>query len=275
MRLVQDQFQKFHKRPPLPDPVGLKGRPVEILAPLVHVIADGRAARVSEAVRIALVDLVVQVRAGRVAGGAHIADDLSLANMVPLGHGETGEVGISGLHPEGAVVDADVVAPCADVLGVDDHAVSTGEDGRAHPGLYVEPPMLRVGAPLGRVRRPLEVADTGDRPAARAQRVEDAARVLVAARQVHLIRIAPLEVPREDLHGGLQLVVVDAGHEVVVVGAERPAVRARHGELIPEEVELDRDVRVRCAALIAEGAQVVETVAEPLAEAECAAILVD
>ena len=40
-------------------------------------------------------------------------------------------VGVSGLHPEGAVVDADVVAPCADVLGVDDHAVSTGEDGRA------------------------------------------------------------------------------------------------------------------------------------------------
>ena len=56
--------------PPLPDPVRLKGFPVEILAPSRHVIVDGRAARVPGAVRIALVDLVVQVRAGRVAGGA-------------------------------------------------------------------------------------------------------------------------------------------------------------------------------------------------------------
>ena len=121
----------------------------------------------------------------------------------------------------------------------------------------------------------MEVAHTGDRAATRAQRVEDAARVLVAVRQVHLIQTAALEVPREDLHGGLQLVVVEAGHEIIVVGAERPAAPSRHGELIPEEVELGRDVGVGYITRVAEGAQAVETPAEPLAEAERAAVLVD
>ncbi len=78
------------------------------------------------------VHLVVQVRAGGKAGGAHVGDDLALAHAAALFHArcKAGNMGVAGII-SGIVVEENVVAVAAVPAFKRHHAVAAGLDGRA------------------------------------------------------------------------------------------------------------------------------------------------
>ncbi len=96
---------------------------------------------------------IMQVRAGRTAGGADIADQIALVHGVAGMDRETGKVAIAGLQ-FAAMFDLDVVAVAGEPVGTGDEAIGRGVDRVPAGAARSRPLWLRRPPSTGWVRMP-------------------------------------------------------------------------------------------------------------------------